>query len=237
MPWGCSERRRSANWLALSRALAGRPLLSSSLTTLSLTGLSLSALALAGGALGPWTSAGPAVDGLANKPGPVLAAAASPKPIDGQRQWRQGVFPVLAFSGYTSFFGSRLGPWGAVEPHYGLDIAAPLGSAIHSWWGGTVSEVIDDDRCGVGLRIRSGNYEHIYCHLLGSSTAGVYRCGALQIHPGQRVRTGQLIGRIGVSGRSTGPHLHWGLRYDGQWLNPVLILRAMAQSRRIAPAS
>jgi len=213
MPSGCFKRRRSANWLALSRALAERPLFKHSLIPLSLTGLWLSALALAGGAM------------------------ASPTRLDGQRQWRQGVFPVLAFSGYTSFFGSRLGPWGAVEPHYGLDIAAPLGSAIRSWWGGTVSEVIADDRCGVGLRIRSGNYEHIYCHLLGSSTAGVYRCGALQIHRGQRVRTGQLIGRIGVSGRTTGPHLHWGLRYDGQWLNPVLILRAMAQSRRIAPAS
>jgi len=167
----------------------------------------------------------------------VLGFGAAPRIASSadQAQWRQGVFPVLAFSGYTSFFGSRTGPWGVVEPHYGLDIAAPLGSQVRNWWGGTVSAVIADDRCGVGLQIRSGGYEHIYCHLLGSTTAGLYRCGEIQIQTGQRVRTGQLIGRTGLSGRTTGPHLHWALRYGGQWLNPVWILQAMAQSRRNAP--
>ena len=149
-----------------------------------------------------------------------------------QSPWRLGVFPVTAFSGYTSAFGDRRGPWGAVEPHYGLDIGAPLGSPIRNWWGGTVKEVIHDDRCGVGLVIQSGAYEHIYCHLLGSGADGVYRCNGIQLHLGQRVRTGQLIARIGMSGRTNGPHLHWGMRYGGEWLNPVLILRAMAQGRR-----
>ena len=152
----------------------------------------------------------------------------------GQNPWRLGVFPVTVFSGYTSSFGGRTGPWGAIEPHYGLDIAAPLGSPIRNWWGGTVKEVIHDGRCGVGLVIQSGPYEHIYCHLLGSGADGVYRCGGLQLQPGQRVRTGQLIARVGMSGRTTGPHLHWGMRYGGQWLDPALILRAMARSRGAA---
>ena len=152
----------------------------------------------------------------------------------GQNPWRLGVFPVTAFSGYTSSFGGRTGPWGAIEPHYGLDIAAPLGSPIRNWWGGTVKEVIHDGRCGVGLVIQSGPYEHIYCHLLGSGADGVYRCGGLQLQPGQRVRTGQLIARVGMSGRTTGPHLHWGMRYGGQWLDPAVILRAMARSRGAA---
>ena len=150
----------------------------------------------------------------------------------GQNPWRLGVFPVTVFSGYTSSFGGRTGPWGAIEPHYGLDIAAPLGSPIRNWWGGTVKEVINDGRCGVGLVIQSGPYEHIYCHLLGSGADGVYRCAGLQLQPGQRVRTGQLIARVGMSGRTTGPHLHWGMRYGGQWLDPAVILRAMALSRR-----
>lgn len=149
-----------------------------------------------------------------------------------QNPWRLGVFPVTVFSGYSSFFGGRTGPWGALEPHYGLDIAAPLGSPIRNWWGGTVKAVIDDGRCGVGLVIQSGPYEHIYCHLLGSAADGIYRCAGLQLRPGQRVRTGQLIARVGMSGRTTGPHLHWGMRYGGQWLDPALILRAMARSRR-----
>jgi murein DD-endopeptidase MepM/ murein hydrolase activator NlpD len=141
---------------------------------------------------------------------------------------------VTVFSGYTSSFGGRTGPWGAIEPHYGLDIAAPLGSPIRNWWGGTVKEVIHDGRCGVGLVIQSGPYEHIYCHLLGSGADGVYRCGGLQLQPGQRVRTGQLIARVGMSGRTTGPHLHWGMRYGGQWLDPAVILQAMARSRGAA---
>ena len=146
--------------------------------------------------------------------------------------WRFGVFPVSAFSGYTSAFGSRSGPWGAVEPHYGLDIAAPLGSPIRNWWGGILKEVIHDDRCGVGLVIQSGPYEHIYCHLLGSGADGVYRCADLLLQPGQRVRTGQLIALVGMSGRTTGPHLHWGMRYRGQWLDPAVVLRAMALTRK-----
>ncbi|MFZ9566532.1 MAG: M23 family metallopeptidase [Vulcanococcus sp.] len=46
------------------------------------------------------------------------------------------------------------------------------------------------------------------------------------------MRRGQVIAHVGVSGRSTGPHLHWGVRYGNTWVNPVLVLQAMAQARR-----
>ena len=62
---------------------------------------------------------------------------------------------MTVFSGYTSHFGQRIGPSGSLEPHHGLDIAAPLGSPIRNWWGGVVKEVIDDGRCGLGLLILS----------------------------------------------------------------------------------
>ena len=146
-------------------------------------------------------------------------------------RWRQGVFPVAVFSGYTSHFGQRIGPSGSLEPHHGLDIAAPLGSPIRNWWGGVVKEVIDDGRCGLGLVIQSGPYEHLYCHLSGSVQNGTYRSGPVALHTGSRVNSGALIGHVGVSGRSTGPHLHWGVRYGGRWLNPTAILRAMAAAR------
>ena len=59
--------------------------------------------------------------------------------IEAELRWRQGVFPVATFLGYTSHFGTRIGPGGTPEPHHGLDIAAPLGSPIRNWWGGARS--------------------------------------------------------------------------------------------------
>ncbi len=96
----------------------------------------------------------------------------APVEASSSSRWSLGAFPVATFSGYTSHFGMRVRAGGWSEPHYGLDIAAPLGSAIHSWWGGRVSDVINDGGCGVGLVIRSGEYEHIYCHLSGSAAGG-----------------------------------------------------------------
>lgn len=146
--------------------------------------------------------------------------------------WLYGVFPVPSFAGFTSGFGSRVHPLaGDVRPHYGVDIAAPLGSPVRSWWSGRVQEVIADGGCGNGLVIRSGEYEHIYCHLAGSAGGGVYSSGSLRLVRGQPVRRGQLIGHVGLSGSTTGPHLHWGVRYRGSWLDPARILRAMAASR------
>jgi len=156
--------------------------------------------------------------------------------------WLYGVFPVQSFAGFTSGFGSRVHPLaGDVRPHYGVDIAAPLGSPVRSWWSGRVQEVIADGGCGNGLVIRSGDYEHIYCHLAGSAGGGTYSSGSLRLVRGQPVRRGQLIGHVGLSGSTTGPHLHWGVRYRGNWLDPARILRAMAasrsriQARRAAP--
>jgi len=158
------------------------------------------------------------------------AATASLEPR--ARGWIRWVFPVSRFVGFTSGFGLRVHPLsGVLRSHDGLDIAAPLGSPVRSWWSGRIDEVILDSGCGNGLVIRSGDYEHIYCHLGGSAAGGLYRSGAVVLAAGDRVAAGQVIGHVGVSGASTGPHLHWGLRYRGAWLDPVRVLRAMAASR------
>ncbi|MFN7899843.1 MAG: M23 family metallopeptidase [Synechococcaceae cyanobacterium] len=151
--------------------------------------------------------------------------------------WLAGVFPVASFAGYTSGYGVRYHPIGGDARHHdGIDIAAPLGSPILSWWGGTVVEVIADAGCGNGLLIRSGDYEHVYCHLAGESDGRIYRSGRVQLAVGQRVGRGALIGHVGLSGSTTGPHLHWGIRYRGVSLDPARILQAMAASRRgVAP--
>ena len=179
------------------------------------------------GRLSPWNRLLPWGLLLGAVLAPSLAAPAQAEP-----RWRRGVFPVVSFFGYTSHFGLRAGPGGGEEPHYGLDIAAPLGSPIRNWWGGVVSDVLAGGACGNGLVIRSGPYEHLYCHLAGEVSGGVYRSGEVLVASGQRLQAGELIGHVGITGRTTGPHLHWGIKYLGQWLDPAAILRAMAKARR-----
>ncbi|SBO42544.1 M23 family metallopeptidase [Cyanobium sp. NIES-981] len=170
--------------------------------------------------------------------GLVLGTSLAPAQPARANSWRLGAFPVASFAGYTSAFGMRVHPLrGDVRPHYGLDIAAPLGSPIRSWWSGVVQEVINDGGCGVGLVIRSGGYEHIYCHLGGIGQGGLYRSGDVQLRVGQAVRTGQVIAHVGLSGSTTGPHLHWGLRHGGRWIDPAKVLRAMARARRAPKAA
>ncbi|MDX2232618.1 MAG: M23 family metallopeptidase [Leptolyngbyaceae cyanobacterium bins.349] len=154
--------------------------------------------------------------------------------------WQGSSFPVENFQTYTSPFGLRRSPDGSYgqEYHRGLDMAAPEGSYIRNWWTGKVVEVSDDSACGTSVVIQSGQWEHIYCHMKGhveKSGGGRYmsdRDGGLQIWEGQTIPAGSRIGRVGMTGRTTGPHLHWGLKYAGQWVDPALVLRAMYAEQR-----
>lgn len=148
--------------------------------------------------------------------------------------WSEASFPVENFQAYTSPYGYRRSPTtGRRQFHNGLDIAAPLGSYIRNWWGGEVVELSDDTACGTLVAIQSGRWWHVYCHLQGrvhETSSGTYmldRSGGIQLWEGQIVRTGDKIGRIGMTGRTTGPHLHWGIKYDGKYLDPALVLREM----------
>ncbi|MFM2430565.1 MAG: hypothetical protein RLZZ511_1778 [Cyanobacteriota bacterium] len=155
--------------------------------------------------------------------------------------WQNASFPVENFQAYTSAFGNRTVPYTGF--HRGLDMAAPEGSYIRNWWAGKVVEVSDNSACGTSVIIQSGEWEHIYCHMQGyverDSNGRPYMIdqgGGVQIWEGQTVPAGSRIGRVGMTGRTTGPHLHWGLKYAGQWVDPALVLRAMyAQQGSPAP--
>ena len=162
---------------------------------------------------------------------PVVMAGES---LQASNTWKQASFPVENFQSYTSGFGYRTSPVsGQRQFHRGIDIAAPLGSYIRNWWGGKVTKLSDNTACGTMIWIKSGEWEHIYCHLSGyvaSSEKGTYlmdRNGGIQLWLGQEVPAGTRIGRIGMTGRTTGPHLHWGLKYSGQYVDPALVLQAM----------
>ena len=159
--------------------------------------------------------------------------------------WQGASFPVENFQAYTSPFGYRSSPDGtgsSSQFHRGLDMAAPQGSYIRSWWTGKVVEVSDNSSCGTSVVIESGQWEHVYCHMLGEAgrdAQGQYvidREGGTKIYLNQTITAGSRIGRVGMTGRTTGPHLHWGLKYASQWVDPALVLRAMyaEQSRNVS---
>ncbi|WP_414752978.1 M23 family metallopeptidase [Anabaena sp. CCY 9910] len=156
--------------------------------------------------------------------------------------WLSASFPVENFKAYTSAFGYRRSATGGDgwEFHSGLDIAVPQGSYIRNWWAGTVIKVGDRTACGTHIVIKSGQWEHTYCHMEGYvDTANgrrflIDRPGGIQIWEGQTIPTGARIGRVGMTGRTTGPHLHWGLKYANNYVDPAMVLREMFSQQQIA---
>ena len=163
--------------------------------------------------------------------------ATEPKSVQGAslNYWQGGSFPVENFQAYTSPFGYRRSATGGSgrEFHRGLDMAAPEGSYIRNWWAGQVVNLSDNTNCGTSITIQSGEWKHVYCHMKGhieGASSGRYlidRTGGIQLWEGQQVPSGARIGRVGMTGRTTGPHLHWGLKYANEYIDPALVLRAM----------
>jgi len=158
--------------------------------------------------------------------------------------WQYASFPVENFQTYTSGFGYRISPIsGSRQFHYGLDMAAPLGSYVRNWWTGQVIELSDNTNCGTMIKIESGQWQHIYCHLMGrvedtpSGRSLIDSSGGILLTLGQIIPYGTRIARIGVTGNTTGPHLHWGLKYNGEYIDPGLVLREMYQQQSESPAT
>lgn len=120
----------------------------------------------------------------------------------------------LASSALTSGFGVRRpSVFGGTRAHLGVDLAAPTGTPIMATSDGVVSEA--NWRGGYGLFValeHGGGIETRYGHM-----------SRLNVYGGQQVRKGDVIGFVGSTGRSTGPHLHYEVRMNGQAINPVLL--------------
>ena len=129
------------------------------------------------------------------------------------RVYNGGMFawPCPGYKRISDEYGSRMHPILGVEKfHNGLDMAAPSGTAILAAYDGDVVAAAYSGSMGNYIMIDHGSGLYtIYMH-----------CSALYVSKGQSVSKGQNIAAVGSTGRSTGPHLHFGVRLNGNYTSP-----------------
>lgn len=123
-------------------------------------------------------------------------------PIDGAR--------------ITSGFGMRMHPLlGYSKMHKGVDFGAPTGTPIYAAGSGTIVEMGRKGSYGNYIRIRhNGEYQTAYAHMSRFAKG---------LSKGERVKQGDVIGYVGTTGRSTGPHLHYEVMVAGAQVNPAKV--------------
>lgn len=133
----------------------------------------------------------------------ILLVGTKPKP----KTAATGRFAKPISGGYvSSSFGNRSRGY-----HTGIDWAVSYGTPIYASDGGTVTASGWGGGYGKMIKINHGNgYETLYAH-----------CSKLVVSSGKKVAKGQLIGYVGSTGNSTGPHLHFEIRKNGSYLNPA----------------
>jgi len=130
------------------------------------------------------------------------------------RLWQSGfVEPVNGKR--TGIFGSvRIMNGQPRNPHNGEDIGAPPGTDVAATNDGVVRLAVDHIFSGKGVYLDHGlGFYSMYFHL-----------SELLVKEGEAVKAGQIIGKVGATGRATGPHLHWGVKLNGARVNPYALL-------------
>ncbi len=123
----------------------------------------------------------------------------------------------------SSPFGKRYHPiLKKYKIHWGVDYAAPKGTAIYAGGDGVVQVAKYNGSYGNYVKIRhNSEYSTAYGHMNGFARG---------IRPGTRVKQGQIIGYVGSTGRSTGPHLHYEVIKNGRRVNPRTIKAATGEN-------
>ena len=134
--------------------------------------------------------------------------------VSQERFWSQPfIEPVLgAIAG--AFGRKRIINGQPRSPHNGEDIAAPLGTEVLASNDGVVRLAVDHFFSGKGVLVDHGlGLYSMYFHL-----------SEVSVQDGEPVTRGHPIGKVGATGRATGPHLHWGVRLNGARVNPYALI-------------
>lgn len=152
----------------------------------------------------------------------AAAAAAANKPSSGSNSSSSSssggassggfAFPLAYSTGVTCAYGPRVHPInGNKSFHYGVDLAAGMNTEIYATKSGTVTGATYGEANGYYVTINHGDgYSSIYAHMTN-----------YVVSVGDSVKQGQLIGYVGTTGWSTGPHLHFEILYSGSNVNPM----------------
>jgi murein DD-endopeptidase MepM/ murein hydrolase activator NlpD len=114
----------------------------------------------------------------------------------------------------TSSFGNRESSNSIVTSnHTGVDIAATKGTVISSAISGKITLVSDEGDYGKHLKIEKDSLTILYAH-----------CSKIYVSEGDEITQGQAVAEVGTTGNSTGPHLHFEIRYENRYVDPELIV-------------
>jgi murein DD-endopeptidase MepM/ murein hydrolase activator NlpD len=150
---------------------------------------------------------------------PDMQSRDEPLPMDEVARFHQmETHTPIARMRVTSEFGHRSNPIGKGHAfHRGIDLAAPVGTPVYAVAAGTVIRASSDRTYGNVVVINHHNgYKTLYAHN-----------SKLQVKAGERVKAGQQIAKVGSTGRSTGPHLHFEIHSSGQRVDPGPYLAAL----------
>lgn len=127
----------------------------------------------------------------------------------------QRMISPVADGRYTSYFGERTDPINeGYDYHKGLDIGADEGDRIRAVYDGVVISVGEDSRSGNYIFLEHNNgYVTFYCH-----------CSEIVAQEGAVIRQGETIALVGSTGYSTGPHLHFEVRVEGESIDPLPLI-------------
>lgn len=146
------------------------------------------------------------------EPPPVTAVAEPAGPLMRPMTFEE---PVRGFSINSRFGMRRLGGERGARMHKGVDIAAPRGTSVYASGEGEVVRIgYQPEGYGSFIEMRHPNgMTTFYAHL-----------SRIDVASGDRIQAGERIGLVGSTGYSTGPHLHFEVRREGNQINPVRVV-------------